>query len=165
MKSIALYFCTLLMCGLSVGVACGGEETPASAAAHPTVAGTSAGTTEASAERHSVRGPPVQYELYSSNPHAFGANVPAWTRPTTAPSNTPTFTTATTTACRANRASVARVSAWRGCEARWEANYPVSKVVSRLKIRTCGSKRVTVTFLNPSQAVGSLAPLFRQEPV
>jgi hypothetical protein len=30
-------------------------------------------------------------------------------------------------------------------------DYPVVKVVSRLKCRTCGSKQVTVTFLAPHQ--------------
>jgi hypothetical protein len=44
-------------------------------------------------------------------------------------------------------------------------DYPVVKVVSRLKCRTCGSKQVTVTFLAPSQAVGNLARLFEQAAV
>jgi hypothetical protein len=44
-------------------------------------------------------------------------------------------------------------------------DYPVVKVVSRLKCRTCGSKQVTVTFLAPHQAVGSLSHLFQQQPV
>jgi hypothetical protein len=41
-------------------------------------------------------------------------------------------------------------------------DYPVVDVVKRLRCRTCGSKQVTVTFLAPHQAVGSLAYLFQQ---
>jgi hypothetical protein len=44
-------------------------------------------------------------------------------------------------------------------------DYPVVKVLSRLKCRTCGSKRVTVTFLGPHQAVGNLAYLFQENAV
>ena len=40
--------------------------------------------------------------------------------------------------------------------------YPVVQVVKRLKCRTCGSKEITVTFLSPNQAVGSLTHLFEQ---
>jgi hypothetical protein len=43
-------------------------------------------------------------------------------------------------------------------------DYPVVKVVRRLKCRTCGSKEITVTFLAPNQAVGSLTHLFEQKP-
>jgi hypothetical protein len=43
-------------------------------------------------------------------------------------------------------------------------DYPVVKVVSRLRCRTCRSKKVTVTFLAPNQAVGNLGYLFK-EPV
>jgi hypothetical protein len=42
-------------------------------------------------------------------------------------------------------------------------DYPVVKVVTRLRCRTCGSKQVTVTFLAPHQAVGNLAYLFNEE--
>ena len=42
-------------------------------------------------------------------------------------------------------------------------DFPVVKVLSRLKCRTCGSKRITVTFLAPHQAVGSLAYLFNKQ--
>jgi len=42
-------------------------------------------------------------------------------------------------------------------------DYPVVKIVSRLKCRTCGSKQVTVTFLAPHQAVGNLAYLFSEQ--
>lgn len=42
-------------------------------------------------------------------------------------------------------------------------DYPVARVVKRLKCSTCGSKQVTVTFLAPSQAVGNLAHLFTQD--
>jgi hypothetical protein len=41
-------------------------------------------------------------------------------------------------------------------------DYPVVKVLSRLKCRTCHSKQVTVTFLAPNQAVGNLAYLFQE---
>jgi hypothetical protein len=41
-------------------------------------------------------------------------------------------------------------------------DYPVVRVLSRLKCRTCGSKQVTVTFLAPNQAVGNLAYLFQE---
>lgn len=41
-------------------------------------------------------------------------------------------------------------------------DYPVVKVLTRLKCRTCGSKQVTVTFLGPTQAVGNLAYLFNE---
>jgi hypothetical protein len=43
-------------------------------------------------------------------------------------------------------------------------DYPVVKVLSRLKCRTCHSKQATVTFLGPHQAVGSLSHLFRERP-
>jgi len=43
-------------------------------------------------------------------------------------------------------------------------DYPVVKVVKRLKCRTCGSKEITVAFLAPNQAVGSLTQLFEQKP-
>jgi hypothetical protein len=42
-------------------------------------------------------------------------------------------------------------------------DFPVVKVVTRLRCRTCGSKQVTVTFLAPHQAVGNLAYLFNEE--
>ena len=42
-------------------------------------------------------------------------------------------------------------------------DYLVVDVVKRLRCRTCKSKQVTVTFLAPHQAVGSLAYLFQQE--
>jgi len=41
-------------------------------------------------------------------------------------------------------------------------DYPVVKVLNRLKCRTCGSKQITVTFLAPHQAVGNLAHLFKE---
>lgn len=41
--------------------------------------------------------------------------------------------------------------------------YPVVKIVRRLKCRTCGSKRITVAFLAPHQAVGNLAYLFNEQ--
>jgi hypothetical protein len=41
-------------------------------------------------------------------------------------------------------------------------DYPVVGVVKRLKCSTCGSKQLTVAFLGPHQAVGSLAHLFRE---
>jgi predicted nucleic-acid-binding Zn-ribbon protein len=44
-------------------------------------------------------------------------------------------------------------------------DYPLVKVVKRLKCRTCGSKEITVTFLAPNQAVGSLTQLFEKKPV
>jgi hypothetical protein len=42
-------------------------------------------------------------------------------------------------------------------------DYPVVNVARRLKCHTCGSKRITVTFLAPHQAVGNLAYLFNEE--
>ena len=39
-------------------------------------------------------------------------------------------------------------------------DFPVVQVRTRLKCSTCGSKQLTVTFLAPHQAVGSLAQLF-----
>jgi hypothetical protein len=47
------------------------------------------------------------YELYSSNPHAAGRNVPAWITPTTAPRDSATLTTPTTAGCLANHACAA----------------------------------------------------------
>ena len=44
-------------------------------------------------------------------------------------------------------------------------DFPVVKVRTRLKCSTCGSKELTVTFLAPNQAVGSLTNLFQQKPV
>jgi hypothetical protein len=41
--------------------------------------------------------------------------------------------------------------------------YLVVRVVKRLKCSTCGSKRLTVAFLGPHQAVGNLASLFMQD--
>ena len=41
-------------------------------------------------------------------------------------------------------------------------DFPVVKVRTRLKCSTCGSKELTVTFLAPHQAVGSLAHLFNE---
>ena len=43
-------------------------------------------------------------------------------------------------------------------------DYPLIKIVRRLKCRTCGSKQVTVTFLAPHQAVGNLVYLFNEIP-
>ena len=43
------------------------------------------------------------------------------------------------------------------------SDYPVVKIASRLKCSTCGSKRITATFLAPHQAVGNLAYLFNEE--
>jgi uncharacterized membrane protein len=45
------------------------------------------------------------------------------------------------------------------------ADFPVVKVVSRLRCQTCHSKQVTVTFLAPHQAVGNLAYLFSEQAV
>jgi hypothetical protein len=42
-------------------------------------------------------------------------------------------------------------------------DYPVVRVVKRLKCSTCGSKQLTVAFLGPHQAVGNLASLFAQD--
>jgi hypothetical protein len=44
-------------------------------------------------------------------------------------------------------------------------DYPVARVVKRLKCSTCGSKQLTVAFLGPHQAVGNLADFFQQKPV
>jgi hypothetical protein len=44
-------------------------------------------------------------------------------------------------------------------------DYPLVKVVTRLRCRTCHSKQVTVTFLGPHQAVGNLAYLFHENAV
>jgi hypothetical protein len=41
--------------------------------------------------------------------------------------------------------------------------FPVVNVRNRLKCQTCGSKQIVVTFLNPGQAVGNLAQLFKEE--
>jgi hypothetical protein len=41
-------------------------------------------------------------------------------------------------------------------------DYPVVKVLARLRCRTCRSKQVTVTFLGPLQGVGNLAGLFKE---
>ena len=60
---------------------------------------------------------------------------------------------------RSARISLVRLRAMLG------EDYPLVREVSRLKCRTCGSKQVTVTFLNPNQAVGSLSHLFQQESV
>jgi hypothetical protein len=43
-------------------------------------------------------------------------------------------------------------------------DFPLVKVLSRLKCRTCGSKQVTVTFLAPHQATGNLVALFNEPP-
>jgi hypothetical protein len=42
-------------------------------------------------------------------------------------------------------------------------DFPVVSILGRLKCQTCGSKQITVTFLGPHQAVGSLAYLFNKE--
>jgi hypothetical protein len=42
-------------------------------------------------------------------------------------------------------------------------DYPVVNVVGRLKCRTCRSKKITVTFLAPHQAVGNLSYLFNEQ--
>ena len=65
----------------------------------------------------SIRERPTLYELYSSNPHATGGNVPVWITPTTAPPSSEMSMTVTTTACRVSRACVLRVSACHGSEA------------------------------------------------
>jgi Fe-S cluster biogenesis protein NfuA len=44
-------------------------------------------------------------------------------------------------------------------------DYRVVDVVKRLKCQTCQSKQVTVTFLVPHQAVGSLGHLFQESAV
>lgn len=59
---------------------------------------------------------------------------------------------------RAARISLTRLRSLLGDD------YPVVKVLTRLKCRTCGSKHVTVTFLAPHQAVGSLSQLFQERP-
>jgi hypothetical protein len=41
-------------------------------------------------------------------------------------------------------------------------DFPMIKVRTRLKCSVCGSKELTVTFLAPNQAVGSLASLFNK---
>lgn len=41
-------------------------------------------------------------------------------------------------------------------------DFPVVNLRTRLKCSTCGSKQLTVTFLAPHQAVGSLAHLFNE---
>jgi hypothetical protein len=41
-------------------------------------------------------------------------------------------------------------------------DFAVVKVRPRLKCSTCGSREITVTFLAPHQAVGSLAHLFNE---
>ena len=43
-------------------------------------------------------------------------------------------------------------------------DFPVVKIIGRLKCRTCGSKQIIVTFLAPNQGGSSLAALFREEP-
>jgi hypothetical protein len=40
--------------------------------------------------------------------------------------------------------------------------YPVADIVKRLRCRTCGSRRVAVSYLKPSQAVGNLYELFQR---
>ena len=57
---------------------------------------------------------------------------------------------------RAARISLVRLRAVLGDD------YPVVKVLTRLRCRTCRSKQVTVTFLGPHQAVGNLADLFQE---
>ena len=42
-------------------------------------------------------------------------------------------------------------------------DFPVAKIRHRLKCDLCGSKAVTVTFLDPGQATGSLVHLFEKE--
>lgn len=56
----------------------------------------------------------------------------------------------------------ARISLIRLCASLGE-DYPLVKVVTRLKCRTCGSKQITVTFLAPHQAVSNLAYLFKEQ--
>jgi hypothetical protein len=56
-----------------------------------------------------------------------------------------------------------RLSLTKLCDA-LGGSYPVAKVLSRLKCCTCGSKKITVTFLAPHQAVGNLAYLFTEVP-
>jgi hypothetical protein len=57
---------------------------------------------------------------------------------------------------RSTRLSLARLRGLLGDD------FPVVKVRTRLKCSTCGSKQLTVTFLAPHQAVGSLAHLFNE---
>jgi hypothetical protein len=41
-------------------------------------------------------------------------------------------------------------------------DFPVSNVASRLKCSICGSKKMTVTYLAPHQAIANLAYLFNE---
>jgi hypothetical protein len=43
-------------------------------------------------------------------------------------------------------------------------DFPVAKIRERLKCELCGSKRVVVTYLTPSQSTGSLVHLFDKKP-
>lgn len=43
-------------------------------------------------------------------------------------------------------------------------DFPLIKIRERLKCQTCGSRKVTVTFLGPHQRGGSLHYLFQSEP-
>lgn len=60
---------------------------------------------------------------------------------------------------RARRISLARLRATLGDD------FPVKDIRPRLKCTTCGSRRMTITFLAPNQAVGDLARLFEQPPL
>jgi hypothetical protein len=44
-------------------------------------------------------------------------------------------------------------------------DFPVADLIKHLKCSTCGSKKVTVAFLKPSQAVGNLWPLFQEKAI
>jgi hypothetical protein len=57
------------------------------------------------------------------------------------------------------RISLVRVHAVLG------GDFALIDLIKRLKCTTCGSRKVTVTYLKPSQAVGSLSHLFQQTPL
>jgi len=60
---------------------------------------------------------------------------------------------------RSRRLSLTRLRATLGDD------FPVKDIRPRLKCTTCGSRRMTITFLAPNQAVGNLAQLFQETPV
>lgn len=45
------------------------------------------------------------------------------------------------------------------------ADFPVLDLIKHLKCTICGSRKVTVAYLKPSQAVGNLWSLFQRKPV
>lgn len=57
---------------------------------------------------------------------------------------------------RSRRISLARLRAM------LPDHFLVKDIRHRLKCTTCGSRAMTITFLAPNQAVGTLAELFRQ---